>query len=420
MNNMMDVKTLKEIAQRTHRGLTGQMLKGKSAGGKSYGYTSQAVEDGYIKTILPEQAAIVQRIFTDYARGKPLRQIANQLNADAIPSPSGKRWRTSTLYADPARGTGILCNPLYNGEYIWNRSEWRKHPDTGKRTPRQRPQSDWQTQAAPHLRIIPAELWQRVQARIAATRNRTRVQISAGKHHGGRSAQHILSGLLKCQCGASYIIINRNRYGCGARRANGHGVCSNALTVDRTLAEQKILAGIKTQLATEANYKKFEARVRALLKQREPNTTALQRQLTAATTRRDNIIKAIEAGIFTPSTHAALQAAEHSIEHSQAAIDQAHKNQPAAILPRARDIYKQLIAQLENATDKNTVRIAVQELIGEIELQPSQCKTHLVAKITGHAAMAGRLSMVAGAGFVCLPTDWLIPLTGADCGTKSG
>lgn len=420
MNNMMDVKTIKDTAQRTHRGQTGQVLQGRSAGGRSYGYTSQAIDDGFIKTIVPEQATIVLRIFTEYAAGHGLREIANRLNAEGIPSPGGKRWRTSTLYADPNRGTGLLCNPLYNGQYIWNRSEWRKHPDTGNYSQRQKPQSEWHIIDAPQLRIIPPALWHQVQTRIASTRNHTRVQISTGKHHGGRPAQHILSGLLKCQCGARYIIVNRNRYGCSARRASGHSACSNKLTVDRTLAEQKILAGIKTQLATEANYKKFESRVRALLKQRQPNTTALQRQLATASTKRDNIIKAIEAGIITPSTSAALKAAETTIEQTQQTIAQAQKNQPAAILPRARDIYKQLVDQLENATDKHTIRRAVRELIGEIELIPEPDQQYLVAKITGHSTMAGRLSMVAGAGFVCLPTVLVIPLAGADCGTGGG
>ncbi len=101
---------LKDLAQKTHRGLEGRVRKGKSAGGVTYGYdvirTVQA--DGAITTgerlINAEQAAIVCRIFEEFALGKSPRSIASALNAEAIEGPRGKGWacRLSTAIGDVA------------------------------------------------------------------------------------------------------------------------------------------------------------------------------------------------------------------------------------------------------------------------------------------------------------------------------
>jgi hypothetical protein len=62
------------------------------------------------RRINPQQAAIVQRIFEDYARGISPRAIAKQLNREGVPSPSGKGWGPSTIHGNWQRATGILNN----------------------------------------------------------------------------------------------------------------------------------------------------------------------------------------------------------------------------------------------------------------------------------------------------------------------
>ena len=50
--------------------------------------------------IYEPEAAVVRRIFADRAAGTTIRQICRQLNADAVPTPTGSRavWdRKSTL-----------------------------------------------------------------------------------------------------------------------------------------------------------------------------------------------------------------------------------------------------------------------------------------------------------------------------------
>jgi site-specific DNA recombinase len=56
---------------------------------------------------------------------------------------------------------------------------------------------------APHLRIVPEELWNAVQARCA------RVRTNVGAASGGRPAVYLLSGTLRCgTCGGPLTVIN--------------------------------------------------------------------------------------------------------------------------------------------------------------------------------------------------------------------
>lgn len=60
---------------------------------KMYGYD---IVKGEI-AVNEEQAAVVRRIFTEYIGGSGVAVIAKRLNAEGIPSFSGKKWNTSVL-----------------------------------------------------------------------------------------------------------------------------------------------------------------------------------------------------------------------------------------------------------------------------------------------------------------------------------
>lgn len=60
----------------------------------------------------PEQAKIVKRIYSEYAHGKSIHSIANDLTADGIKTPRGKDvWRKSTIES-------ILKNEKYKGDAL--------------------------------------------------------------------------------------------------------------------------------------------------------------------------------------------------------------------------------------------------------------------------------------------------------------
>ncbi len=165
LKGTMNALFIKDLSTKTHRGLKGRALKGKSAGGKAYGYkvVQKFDEAGNPvrgdRKIDPVEAKIVRRIFEDYAAGLSPKKIAEALNEDRIPGPSGRGWGASTLHGNRERGTGILNNELYVGRQIWNRLQYVKDPDTGKRTSRLNPLEDWVVTDVPGLRIIPQDLW---------------------------------------------------------------------------------------------------------------------------------------------------------------------------------------------------------------------------------------------------------------------
>ena len=168
LKGTMNALFLKDLADKTRRGLRGRVEQGKSGGGNSYGYTvvkqfdahGEAVRGG--RAIDADQAGIIQRIFRDYATGKSAKKIAIELNRDRITAPSGGEWGFSTICGNPKRGTGILNNELYVGKLIWNRQRFVKDPASGKRQARLNPRDEWITQHVPELRIIADDLWSAV------------------------------------------------------------------------------------------------------------------------------------------------------------------------------------------------------------------------------------------------------------------
>jgi site-specific DNA recombinase len=142
LSGTMGALYVKQLAERTHRGLRGRVEAGRSGGGNSYGYdvVSRTGADrepvGGIRAINPQQAEIVCRILQAYAHGEAPRSIAKMLNLEGLPGPSGGTWGPSTINGNASRGTGILNNELYVGKFVWNRLKYLKNPNTGKRQSR--------------------------------------------------------------------------------------------------------------------------------------------------------------------------------------------------------------------------------------------------------------------------------------------
>lgn len=254
VKSLMNEIYLDDLRDKTLRGLEGQVLKHFWAGGRPYGYALHAITDASQKDahglpvrigtrLVPHktQAKVVREIFTLFADGHSERDIAVRLNARNVPSP-GSTWKRQTRRATGWMGSGIrvmLMNELYRGEVIWNRSAWIKNPETGQRTRRDRPQSDWKRYADETLRLVPQSVWDRAAARIA---QRTRHHVRSGY-----VAKYLLSGLLKCgECGSHFIMADARAYSCSSFK--GGKACGNAYRVPRRPLENTVLDPIRRQL----------------------------------------------------------------------------------------------------------------------------------------------------------------------------
>lgn len=214
-------------ARKVRRGMSGLVARGKTAGGQVYGYRPNPAERGNPK-IVEDEAEIIERIFKDYSSGMSPRAICARLNAEHVKPPRGSLWAASALYGCAGRGTGILRNHQYAGKIVWNKTIAIKDPDTGNRTHRANPRSEWQTTDAEHLRIVPDDLFNLVQRQLA---ERAHAEHTNPNVH--RRPKHLLSGLMRCAlCGSGIAVQGTNKSGrtrlhCSARAYSG--ACNSPL-----------------------------------------------------------------------------------------------------------------------------------------------------------------------------------------------
>ena len=94
LKGTMNALFLKDLADKTRRGLRGRVEAGRSGGGNSYGYEvvrtmrTDVVEAGE-RRINHREATSVRRIFREYSQGVSPREIAKRLNRDTVVGPSG-------------------------------------------------------------------------------------------------------------------------------------------------------------------------------------------------------------------------------------------------------------------------------------------------------------------------------------------
>jgi site-specific DNA recombinase len=106
LKGTMNAMFLKELADKTRRGLRGRVELGKAGGGVCFGYRIvRTFKDGVVSTgereIVPEEAEIIRRIFRDYVAGISPKQIAKDLNREGLRGPRAALWSPSTISRQP-------------------------------------------------------------------------------------------------------------------------------------------------------------------------------------------------------------------------------------------------------------------------------------------------------------------------------
>ena len=254
----------REIADKVRRGGKGMTRDGRVAAGLAYGYAVVPGTKGLNRRIVPEHAAIVRRIFDDYADGLSPRRIAAALNAEGIPSPSGGKWNDWTIRGNAKKRDGMLRNEAYVGLVAYGRNRFFRGGDTGRRVSRPSVDEDIVLAEVPELAIIADDVWERVQDRLAATY--TQYAGKTAPLNDSHRAKYLLNGLVTCGCcGGGYTIVAKDRYGCYRRKTQGKQECGNSRTITRDKLEARVLARLRRGLMTESFARQFAAEVDRLM-----------------------------------------------------------------------------------------------------------------------------------------------------------
>ena len=384
LKGTMNALFLKDLAQKTHRGLEGRIRQGKSAGGRAYGYDIVREYDAAGELIRGQrrinenEAKIVRWIFSEYANGRSSRAIAKSLNERLIPGPKGKPWSDYSIHGNRRRGTGILNNELYLGRLIWNRQRFVKDPTTGRRQARLNPTREWLTHEVPSLRIIDDDLWHRAKARQMDLCFEDGEKTKGGKLNRRHRSQYLLSGLIKCgSCKSNFIIVGKDKYGCATRRTKG--ICSNSHVLKRQDIEALVLDGLKEKLIepklVEAFIKEFNAEIARQGVDRRSDRRRDEAKLRDVEKRIEAIVSAIEQGVLTESTRERLL----DLESQKKALKEGlAKPAPApypALHPNLVGLYKRKVAALEEALADPEIRSEAGEIlrgmVDRIEITPA-------------------------------------------------
>lgn len=165
---------------------------------------------------------------------------------------------------------------------------------------RVRPQSDWLWTDAPDLRIIPQELWDRVQAR------RQRRRHGPGTN-AGRKPKYLFSGLLWCgECGSHYTIKDRGYYACSANVNRGSAICPNGKLARRDRVEHVLLDCIFADVFSPDAVAYLTHQVNDALARMsatpDDRRQRLEADLRDARGELEDVLMAIRQGLVTPAT----------------------------------------------------------------------------------------------------------------------
>ena len=124
LKGTMNARFLKDLADKTRRGLRGRVEQGRSAGGLSFGYDIVRALDGGGepvrggRAINDAPAATVRRVFEMFAAGESPTAIAKALDAEGVPGPGGRSWRDTTIWDMPSGAQGCCATSCMSAAWF--------------------------------------------------------------------------------------------------------------------------------------------------------------------------------------------------------------------------------------------------------------------------------------------------------------
>ncbi len=321
---IMNEMFLDDLKARIVRGLKGQVMRGYSAGGRIYGFSTESLYDpdgtkdrfGRVKrigcriSVDQEQAQVIKRIFSMKESGLGYKTIAKSINSEGIPSPHAHNDRYSGLW-NPISVRGILTNKKYIGIWDYNKTHWVKKRIQGKRKSIPNRPSEWITYRSEDLRIISDEQFIAVNSAI---------QKENRKSRPGRKV-YLLSGLLKCaDCGGSLVVQRSGEhfsYSCNTARSKGPSACRLKFRIHKPEIENALLSAIIDKLVDLGALDKILLEANRIITSyhsaHQPDCQKLEKRKAGIKSQIDNLIAAIERGEYSEIIHNRLRQREEEL-----------------------------------------------------------------------------------------------------------
>lgn len=285
-----------ELSEKIHRGQKENALKGKNnGGGVPLGYLLDKKAQKLV--IDPTTAPLVVEVFEKYADGKSVRSIVEDFNARGLKTKRGQPFNINSF-------SSLLKNRKYIGEYRYQ---------------------DVVIEGGVPA-IVPEDLFNRVQERME--KNRHAPAMAKAKE------DYLLTTKLFCgkcermmvgESGKSHTGAMHYYYKCsGAKRLKD---CDKK-AVRKDWIERVVVRLTMQRVMDEEKINRLIDAILVMQEQEDTTTPALRSQLAETESSIGNILKAIEQGIFTPSTKQRLDELEARKEEILVNIQTAELQRP--------------------------------------------------------------------------------------------
>lgn len=403
LKGTMNALFLRDLGAKVRRGQEGVVRSGRITSKPPFGYRRKRAYDdkgepirGLIE-ICEEEAAIVRRIVAEYLGGSTGQAIARRLNDEGVPGPRQGHWDVSAVIGRPGSTLrGILRNPMYAGELVWNRQRTVKDRRTGKVRNLDNPPEAWVRHPAPELRLIEPHDWARVQARLA---ERSAVVAAAGNASAGNAPKRLLTGLAVCGvcAGALHSMGPDRRYRCVNRARKGPAACSNARTAPADQFEAQALVALRRDLlhpeVIETVVREYHAAQARKGSAARARLQAAERELSEVKRRADRLIDQVADGLLTGQAVkeklAQLEARRLQLESEIAQATGGAQIIPLAPQTAAR--YRKLVEDLQtrleaakgSTAERDAARTALRQVIRQVRLIPGDARGAWSVEIDG-------------------------------------
>ena len=322
--------------QKTMEKMRFMARNGQHTGGKpALGYV---VKDGRLE-VCEEEAAIVRRIFQEYADGKSYRQIIDGLNRDGLKTKRGNAFGSNSLH-------DLLHNEKYIGVLVYGQSPYR---EDGTRNTHNKDLTNAIRIEDALPAIIDREQFELVQRRMAQNKHQ----------QGGRPAKnrdYPLRGKVFCKDCKSAMTISTSHQKYNYYRCTGKKRLHNceAAPIGVDYLEQRVAETVRMILGSPSE---ASGLIRILRDQAErlqggavARLEALLQKERDINRKIDNAVEAVLGGLSSPSVQAKLS----QLEAEKAAIQRDLKALKSAVdatsIPeqRLREILATIISSAGN------------------------------------------------------------------------